>query len=42
MTSTMEAPVKNLEADYTSHPAELVKGGVRPVISLYTKTLTLQ
>ena len=29
MTSTIELPTKNLEADYTSHPAELVRGGVR-------------
>ena len=28
MTSTTELPTKNLEADYTSHPAELVRGGV--------------
>ncbi|KAK4692523.1 hypothetical protein P7C71_g4701, partial [Lecanoromycetidae sp. Uapishka_2] len=34
MTSTMEAPVKNLEANYTSHPSELVKGG--EVNSKYT------
>lgn len=29
MTSTIELPSKDLEADYTSHPAELVRGGVR-------------
>lgn len=29
MTSTIELPTHNLEADYTSHPAELVRGGVR-------------
>lgn len=29
MTSTTELLTENLEADYTSHPAELVKGGVR-------------
>ena len=28
MTSNLEVPIENLEANYTSHPAELVKGGV--------------
>ena len=28
MTSISEVPIENLEANYTSHPAELVKGGV--------------
>ena len=28
MTSTMELPAKNIEADYLTHPADLVKGGV--------------
>ena len=28
MTSISEVPIDNLEANYTSHPAELVKGGV--------------
>ena len=28
MTSTMELPVKDIEADYLTHPADLVKGGV--------------
>ena len=28
MTSITEVPTGNLEANYTSHPSELVKGGV--------------
>ena len=28
-TITKEPLLKNLEADYDSHPAELVRGGVR-------------
>ena len=35
MTSTMELPAKNIEADYLTHPADLVKGGVS---SRYSKT----
>lgn len=29
MTSTIELLPDNMEANYTSHPADLVKGGVR-------------
>lgn len=40
MTSTMEPPNKNLEANYTSHPSELVTGGVRsPLVPIPARRL---